>query len=179
MTLFNQITELWIFMPCLNRFEPPKSVSNLNPKKGYKCSAKLSKVYYYPSFVKFQLGFPCLASRASLLWRLKILSVPPKTFCLINNRTETQKRELLRSIEHCLIDFWLFSKWNVFSVCVSAITAPMSRDAGGWLCERASWIGHIYLGTHAVVVVTRCRCHAYIVETVMVHDFAQAWSLPG
>ena len=30
MTQFNQMTDLWIFVPCPNRVEPPKSVSYLN-----------------------------------------------------------------------------------------------------------------------------------------------------
>ena len=79
--------------------------------------------------LKFELGFPCLARRAPLLWRPKNLcpsvsqsGVPPILFDKIKNRAENIKRQLL--VFDRVYD--VLTKISYISIYGSVLSVPAS-----------------------------------------------------
>ena len=105
---------------------------------------KMGRILKNPSFVKFELGFPCLMSRASSLWCPKKSHVRPscggvpKTFFLTKSRTGQKIRKTSRAL--------------VQRRCLMLLACGMHPGQG-----------HICLATHAIVLVlvTRLGCNMW------------------
>ena len=101
-----------------------------------------------------ELGFTCLASRASLLWRPKkspLLS-PVGGWCPLHDKPFEKSRTRWKCVTGscCVwqsIVWQFFWAWNVLSISGSGVRVSSSRwhntrDAGDWRWgRRASWIG--------------------------------------